>query len=150
VEPLTLPDVGPRSSLVTLAGVASVRLFVERARQIDPSFSLTDGNAGAVAQICTRLAGIPLAIELAASYVRVLTAEQIAARLDDSVRMLAGGTRARPTRQQTMQAALDWSNDLLTDGERAIFRILSVFAGGFDLDAAEAICDGGPSHPSPL
>ena len=101
---------------------------------------LTEQNAGAVTEICRRLDGIPLAIELAAARVRVLSVEQIAARLDDRFRLLTGGSRTAMPRQQTLQAAMDWSYDLLSDGERSLLRRLSVFMGGWDLEAAEAIC----------
>jgi non-specific serine/threonine protein kinase len=144
VQPLALPDLAGTASVDAIAATASIRLFVERAQDIDATFSLTAQNASAVAQVCARLDGIPLAIELAASRIRVLTVEQIAAHLDDSFRVLSGGARRGPTRQQTMQGALNWSYDLLTDDERAVFQILSVFAGGFDLEAAEQVMgDGG-------
>ncbi|HZO30988.1 MAG TPA: helix-turn-helix domain-containing protein [Chloroflexota bacterium] len=152
VQPLALPDLRALSSLDALAGAASVQLFVERATAIDATFALSDSNAAAVARVCTRLDGIPLAIELAGSRIRVLTVDQIAARLDDSFRVLTGGMRGGPGRQQTMQAALDWSYELLTDSERVTFNILGTFAGGFDLDAAEAVCAGMASsvHPDSL
>jgi non-specific serine/threonine protein kinase len=139
VRPLDVPDPNAAAPVEALGEVASVRLFVERAHAIDPDFALTETNAPWVVQVCARLDGIPLAIELAASRIGVLSAEQIAARLDGSFRLLTGGTRAGPTRQQTMEAALDWSYDLLSDAERAAFRALSTFAGGFDLDAAERV-----------
>src|SRR5207302_4540878 len=120
----------------------SVRLFAERAAFGQPHFALTAGNASVVAQICRRLDGIPLAIELAAARVRVLSVEQIAGRLDDRFRLLTGGSRTAMPRQQTLQAAMDWSYDLLSDEERALLRRLSVFMGGWDLEAAEAICPG--------
>jgi non-specific serine/threonine protein kinase len=143
VRPLAIPTQDRATSLGELAGCAAVQLFVERARAVEPDFVLTDANATAVARICTRLDGIPLALELAASRVWVLTVEQIAGRLDDCVRLLTGGIRAGPTRQQTLQAALDWSHDLLTEPEQALFRRLAVFAGGCELEMAEAICDAG-------
>ena len=106
----------------------------------EPHFALTEQSSGAVIEICKRLDGIPLAIELAAARVRVLSVEQIAARLDDRFRLLTGGSRTAMPRQQTLQAAMDWSYDLLSDEERALLRRLSVFVGGWDLEAAEAIC----------
>src|SRR5207244_4036804 len=93
-----------------------------------------------IAEICCRLEGIPLAIELAAARVSVLSLEEIALRLDDSLRLLRGTSRARPARHQTLRAAVDWSYDLLSDAERALFRRLSVFAGGFSLEAMESVC----------
>jgi tetratricopeptide (TPR) repeat protein len=133
----------------------SVRLFVERAAQVSPDFSLAEENAPAVALICQRLDGIPLAIELAASRGRVLSAEQIAARLDHTFRLLTGGSRAVLPRQQTLKATIDWSYDLLNPKERLLLQRLSVFAGGWTLEAAEAVCpdeaglgeDGQETHP---
>jgi non-specific serine/threonine protein kinase len=117
-----------------------VQLFAERARAVRPNFGLTRANAAVVAQICRRLDGIPLAIELAAARARVLSEEQIAGHLDDRFRFLTGGSRGALPRQQTLQATLDWSYALLNEPERALFRRLSVFAGGFGLEAAEAVC----------
>src|SRR5207247_6350386 len=117
----------------------AVQLFVERARMVEPAFAVTDANAAAVGQVCVRLDGIPLALELAAARVRGMTVEQIAARLDDRFRLLTGGARTALRRQQTLQALVDWSYDLLTDDERALLRRLSVFAGGWTLEAAEAV-----------
>jgi predicted ATPase/class 3 adenylate cyclase len=117
----------------------AVRLFIDRAIAVAPSFAVTNRNAPAVAQICWRLDGIPLAIELAASRVRALTVEQISARLDDRFKLLTGGSRAALPRQQTLRALIDWSYDLLSDDERAVFRRLPVFSGGFTLEAAEAV-----------
>lgn len=149
VGPLDVPDPSAAATLTALGEIASVRLFVERAHAIDPEFALTERNAASVAQVCARLDGIPLAIELAASRIGVLSAEQIAARLDGSFRLLARSTRAGPTRQQTMEAALDWSYDLLSEREQAAFRALSTFTGGFDLGAGcWVIGDGGADGPS--
>src|SRR5439155_574828 len=102
-------------------------------------FALTASNAGAVADVCTRLDGIPLALELAAARVAALPVEKLAERLDNAFRLLTGGSRTAPSRQQTLKAALDWSYDLLADPERALLRRLAVFAGGWDLEAAEAV-----------
>jgi predicted ATPase/class 3 adenylate cyclase/DNA-binding CsgD family transcriptional regulator len=121
----------------------AVRLFCERAVKVRPNFKLSDGNAPAVAQICHRLDGLPLAIELAAARVRGLTVDQIAAGLDDRFRLLTGGARTVLPRQQTLQASVDWSYELLSDRERVVFRRLAVFAGGFTLDAAEQVGAGG-------
>ena len=121
---------------------ASVALFEERARAVSPGFSVTGGNAEAVHRICRALDGMPLAIELAAARMRSMTAEQVAARLDDRFRLLTGGSRTALPRHQTLRAVVDWSWDLLDDGERALLRRLSVFAGGGTLDAAEQVCAG--------
>jgi predicted ATPase/DNA-binding CsgD family transcriptional regulator len=118
----------------------AVRLFVERARAAVPKFTLTDHNAPAVEQICLRLDGIPLAIELAAARVAVLSPEQIAARLGDRFGLLTGGSRTALPRYRTLRALIDWSHDLLDDRERVLLRRLAVFAGGWTLEAAESIC----------
>jgi tetratricopeptide (TPR) repeat protein len=120
----------------------AIHLFVDRTADVLPSFVLTSQNAPVVAQICQRLDGIPLAIELAAARMRVLPVEQLAARLDSSFHLLTGGSRIALPRQQTLRATIDWSYDLLSEHERALFHRLSVFAGGFTLEAAEAICAG--------
>ena len=123
----------------TLRNSEAAQLFVERAMAAQPRFALTERNAAAVAQVCRRLDGIPLALELAAARVRVLSPEQIATRLDDRFRLLTGGSRTALPRQQTLRALIDWSYDLLTDEERSLLRRLSVFVGGWTLDAAEAV-----------
>jgi non-specific serine/threonine protein kinase len=127
-----------------IAQVEAVRLFVDRARAVQPSFALSERNVAAVAQICRRLDGIPLAIELAAARVRALPPEQIAARLDDRFRLLTGGSRMALPRHRTLKATMDWSFDLLTDVERALFARLAVFAGTFGLEAVESVCSGDP------
>jgi non-specific serine/threonine protein kinase len=139
VPSLSLPsaDRGPSS---TEAESEAIRLFVERARAVQPNFTLTERNAPLVAQLCQRLDGIPLALELAATRVRALPLEQIAARLDQRFRLLTGGSRTALPRQQTLAAAVGWSYDLLAEPERQLFNRLSVFAGGFTLEAAEAVC----------
>ncbi|HZQ36688.1 MAG TPA: adenylate/guanylate cyclase domain-containing protein [Dehalococcoidia bacterium] len=124
----------------TLAAFAGPRLFLERARAAEPGFALTDQNAAAVAQICRRLDGIPLAIELAAARVRVLAPQQIAERLDASFGLLTGGSRTAPARQQTLRATIEWSYALLDERERTLLRRLAVFAGGCTLDAVEEVC----------
>jgi predicted ATPase len=121
----------------------AMQLFLDRARSALPSFSITEQNGPAVREICRRLDGIPLAIELAAARVRVLPAEQIAARLDDAFRLLSSGSRTALPRHRTLRATMDWSFGLLTPREQALLRRLSVFAGSFTLDAAEAVCAGG-------
>jgi len=125
----------------------AVRLFVERAVAAVPGFRLTTQNAAAVAQICQRLDGIPLALELAAARVKALTVEQIAERLDDRFRLLTGGSRTALPRYQTLRALVDWSYDLLSEPERALYRRLSVFVGGWTLEAAEAVCACENIHP---
>ena len=140
---LSLPAGSPLPPLETLAGYESIRLFVERATSAQPTFRFSAGNAQAVAQVCTRLDGIPLALELAAARVKALTPDQIAGRLDDRFRLLSGGSRTALPRQQTLRALIDWSYDLLPSAEKTLLRRLSVFSGGWTLEAAEAVCAGG-------
>jgi non-specific serine/threonine protein kinase len=142
VPPLSLPERDRLPPPEGLMQFEAVRLFAARAAFNRPGFTVTDNNAPAVAKVCRRLDGMPLAIELAAARVRVLAVEQIAARLDDRFRLLTGGSRTVLPRHQTLRAAMDWSYDLLSEPERALFRRLSVFAGGWTLEAAEAICPG--------
>ncbi len=146
VPSLALPADGPPPVIADLPAALldyeSVRLFVERANAALPGFTLTDRSAPAAARICRRLDGIPLAIELAAARVKVLTPEQIAERLDDRFRLLTGGSRMALPRQQTLRAAVDWSYELLSEPERALLRRLAVFAGGWSLEAAEAVASG--------
>ncbi|MQY16698.1 hypothetical protein SRB5_69000 [Streptomyces sp. RB5] len=118
----------------------ALRLFAERARTVRPDFDPAEDTDGAIAEICRRLDGLPLAIELAAARLRMLTPRQIADRLDDRFRLLTGGSRTVLPRQQTLRAVVDWSWDLLDDRERTLLRRLSVFAGGWTLDAAESVC----------
>ena len=127
-----------------LASAEAVQLFVDRARATLPSFNLTPANAEAVTEICRRLDGIPLAIELAAARVRVLSPEQIARRLDDAFRLLTTGSRTALARHRTLRATMEWSFALLGAREQTLFRRLAVFAGSFTLDAAEAVCAGEP------
>src|SRR5215216_4419548 len=138
VPSLSVPSLVQSPRVEELAGYESVRLFVERARLRNPAFSLTSENAHVVARICERLDGIPLAIELAAARVG-LSVEQIAARLDDSLRLLTSGSRTALPRQRTLRGTLDWSYALLSEPERELFCRLSVFAGGWTLEAAEAV-----------
>lgn len=126
----------------------AVVLFLERARSAKPGFALGERDAVTVAQICRRLDGIPLAIELAAAKAKMLSIEQIAKRLEDQFRLLAGGSRTSLERHQTLRAAIDWSIRLLTDDERKLLMRLSVFWGGFDLEAVESICPDGSEQPS--
>jgi predicted ATPase/Tfp pilus assembly protein PilF len=147
VPPLKLPDPLGLPPLERLGEYEAVRLFVERAQAANTCFTLTAANASAVAEICHRLDGIPLAIELAASRVRVLTAQEIAARLDDRFRLLVNGSRSALPRQQTLRALIDWSYDLLSERERILLRRLSVFSGGWTLQAAEQVCSGESIEP---
>ncbi|MGH3147905.1 MAG: ATP-binding protein, partial [Rubrobacter sp.] len=145
VPPLSLPDPRHLTSVEGLPHYEAARLFVERARAVKQDFSLDEGNAVTVAQICYRLDGIPLAIELAAARAKVLSVEQISTRLDDSFGLLTGGGRTALPRQRTLRAAMDWSYQLLSGRERASFRRLSTMARDFTLEAAEAVCTGGDS-----
>lgn len=142
VRSLAIPDIQHQLP-ETLAEYDGVRLFLERAGAVQPNFQLTSQNAHAVAQICARLDGIPLAIELAAARVKGLSVEQIASRLDDRFRLLTGGSRTALPRQRTLQAAIDWSYKLLSEDERVLLRRLAVFAGGWTLEAAEFVCSDG-------
>jgi len=140
VPSLSIPAANQQFNLAELGANPSVRLFVERAAGFQPRFGLTEKNASAIAQICRRLDGVPLALELAAARVQALAPEQIAARLDQRFRLLTGGSRAALPRQQTLRATLDWSYDLLSEAERLLLNRLAVFAGGWSLEAAEAVC----------
>ena len=164
VPPLELPAADTARTpqppaMDQLLASTAVRLFVERARDVAPGFALTTANAATVAEICRRLDGLPLAIELAAARTRILSPSALLARLTDRLRVLTGGPRDAPARLRTMRDAIAWSHDLLTAEEQTLFRRLAVFVGGFTLDAAEAVArggdwgaesaaDGGPS-PSP-
>jgi non-specific serine/threonine protein kinase len=142
VPPLSVPDSAHLSSVEDLIDYEAVQLFVQRAKVVFPSFSLALEDAPTIAQICCRLDGLPLAIELAAARVKVLSPSQIAARLDDRFGLLVDGGRTDPARQQTLRATLDWSHDLLSEQEQVLFRRLAVFAADFRLEAVEAICPG--------
>ena len=139
VPPLALPDGEAPRTADRFAGSEALRLFVDRATAAKPGFALTDENAPAVAAICHRLDGLPLAIELAAARVKMLSPEALLARLDRRLPLLTGGGRDLPARQQTMRDAVAWSYDLLAPAEQALFRRLAVFVGGFTLEAAEAV-----------
>ena len=142
VPPLSFPETNEALTPVHALQYEAVRLFDERARAALPSFVLSAANCQAVIEACRRLDGMPLAIELAASRVRALSAEQIAARLDDCFRVLSGGHRTELPRHQTLRAAIDWSYDLLTETERGMLRRLSVFVDSFTLEAAEEVASG--------
>ena len=142
VPSLAAPGPADEVSIERLAQCDSVRLFLERAASALPDFILTEQNGRAVSEVCRRLDGIPLAIELAAARVAVLSPEQIAERLDDRFRLLTGGSRTALPRYRTLQALVDWSHDLLDEQERVLLRRLAVFAGGWTLEAAEAVCAG--------
>jgi non-specific serine/threonine protein kinase len=142
VPSLSLPDPRRLPSLEGLMGYEAVQLFIDRAAAVQPTFTATNRNAPAVAQICHRLDGIPLAIELAAARVKALSVEEINSRLDDRFRLLTDGSRTALPRQQTLRATIDWSYNLLSEPERMLFSRLSVFAGGWMVEAAEAICTG--------
>ena len=144
VPSLTLPDPKQVQTVESLSQYEAVRLFIERAQAVQPSFAVTTANAPAMAQVCFHLDGIPLAIELAAARVRSLSAEEINRRLDQRFRLLTGGARNVLPRQQTLRALIDWSYDLLTGAEKALLCRLSVFVGGWTLSAAEAVCAGEP------
>lgn len=142
VPPLPTPDLERLPALDSLREYDGVRLFLERAEAASPTFRLSATNAAAVAQICRRLDGLPLALELAAVWVNALSVEQISQRLGQRFRLLTGGNRAALPRQQTLLATVDWSYDLLSEPERALLRRLAIFTGGWTLEAAEAVCPG--------
>ena len=140
VPPLPVPDPAQALTLAQLARFPAVTLFAERAAQVVPEFAVTEANMAAVAGICRRLEGLPLALELAAAWARVLSPEQIEARLGDRLGLLTRGSRANPPRQQTLRASIEWSYELCSELERLLWARLSVFADGCELDAAEGIC----------
>lgn len=147
VPPLSIPQEGVYPSQHQLAQYEAVQLFVQRARVVQSSFSLSPQNAPALATICRRLDGIPLALELAAARTRILSVEQIAERLDDRFRLLTANGRTVLPRHQTLRATLDWSYDLLTEEERVLWRRLAVFGGSFSLEAVEGVCAWEPIDP---
>jgi predicted ATPase len=147
VPSMSLPAFQESFSVKILSKFESIRLFTDRAMLVQPKFELTDQNAKVVAQTCHRLSGMPLAIELAAARVKMMSVDEIARRLDDRFDLLTAGSRTALRRHQTLRATIDWSYDLLAEPERLLFRRLSVFASGFTLDSAEAIAAGdGVSH----
>jgi predicted ATPase/class 3 adenylate cyclase len=140
VPPLELPDVG--ADWESVVANEAVSLFVERAQSLRPDFELTEANAPAVAAICRRLDGLPLAIELAAARVSLFPPAALLGRLDERLEVLTGGARDRPARHKTLRATLDWSHDLLSEPRRRLFARLAVFVGGWTLEAAETVCNG--------
>lgn len=150
VPPLAIPTDVWQVSLDELSKYEAVKLFVERACDIKPNFALTKENAGSVAEICARLDGLPLAIELAAARVKILSPQMILTKLGNRLKLLTGGARDLPARQQTMRGAVEWSYDLLDEDEKRLFRRLAVFAGGTTFEAAEAVCAGFDSDKESL
>jgi predicted ATPase/DNA-binding SARP family transcriptional activator len=148
LPPLATPGPGDAPAAEALAGYDAVRLFTQRAQLADPGFALDADRAPAVAELCRRLDGLPLAIELAAARVGALPVQELAARLGDRFRLLAGGGRTADSRQRTLRATVDWSWDLLEEPDRRLFRRLAVFAGGFTVEAAEAVCAGDGIEPA--
>ena len=142
VPPLSLPDSGHLPPLDRLTEYEAIRLFVDRATAVKPDFTLTEGTAPAVVQVCRRLDGIPLALELSAARVRTLSVQQITAHLDERFRLLTGGSRTALPRHQTLRGLIDWSYSLLSEAERRLLRRVSVFVGGWTLEAAAAVCSG--------
>jgi len=142
VPPLALPDSEQPITPDALSQYGAVALFVERATAIKPDFAVTNANAPAVAEICARLDGLPLAIELAAARIRLLPPEAMLPRLGHGLTLLTGGRRDLPARQQALRSAISWSYDLLPEAEQRLFRCLGVFVGGFTLEGAEAVCGG--------
>jgi predicted ATPase len=142
VAPLELPAHQQRGDSAQLVSSESVRLFIDRAAPVRPDFTLTDANASAVAEIVERLDGLPLALELAASRLRVLDPAALANRLEHRLPLLKGGARDLPARQRTLEETIRWSHDILEPDDRRLFARLSVFAGGWTLDAAEVVCGG--------
>ena len=141
IPPLGLPDPQTTGDAADVGRSDAVALFVERARAVDPSFEVTDANAATIAAICARLDGLPLALELAAARVGLLSPDAILARLDEPMKLLKGGHRDAPERHRALDRTLAWSYDLLDEEERRLFVRLAVFVGGFTLEAAEAVCD---------
>ena len=143
VPPLAVPDLAHRSGQEELGQYGAVSLFVQRAQAIKPDFTLTQANGRAIAELCVRLDGLPLALELAAARIRLLPPQALLARLGHLLQVLTGGVRDAPARQQTLRNTIQWSYDLLTEQEQRLFRRLSVFAGGCMFEAAEAVCGAG-------
>src|SRR5215208_2755382 len=141
VPPLSLPDPESLPPVELLTRYEAVRLFVERAMALRPDFSLTEENAPAVVEICARLDGLPLAIELAAARTKLLPPQALLSRLGNRLKLLTGGARNPPERQRTLRNAIEWSHDMLDEGEKTLFARLAVFSGGSTLEAIEVVCD---------
>ena len=150
VPPLALPDLTQLPSLESLSQFAAVELFIQRAQAVKPDFKITNDTAPAVAEICYRLDGLPLAIELAAARIKLLPPNAMLARLEHRLEFLTGGARDLPARQQTLRNTIAWSYDLLNENEQKLFRRLSVFVGGCTLDAVEAVAGDNPARASIL
>ncbi len=150
VPPLELPNLTQLPSLESLSQYAAVDLFIQRAKVVKPDFTLTKDTAPAIAEICYRLDGLPLAIELAAARIRLLPPDAMLTRLEHRLEFLTGGARDLPARQQTLRSAIAWSYDLLDENEQKLFRRLSIFVGGCTVDAVEAVAEDNPSRGSVL
>jgi predicted ATPase len=150
VGPLAVPEPHAALDLTALAAVPAVAFFLVCAREVQPNFALTAANAAAVAEICRRLDGLPLALELAAARLSVLSPTGLRERLNRRLPILTQGPRDLPARQQTLRAAIAWSYDLLTPAEQRLFRWLGVFQGAFTLEAVEAVATGGAPDLDPL
>jgi predicted ATPase len=141
VPPLAVPSLAKLTNLGPLSQYAAVELFIQRAQAVKPDFTVTNDNAPAVAEVCYRLDGLPLAIELAAARIKLLSPKGLLTRLENRFDLLRGGTRDLPERQRTLRSAIDWSYNLLSDRDKKLFRRLSIFIGGWTLEAAEEVCD---------
>jgi non-specific serine/threonine protein kinase len=144
VPSLSVPDPSQPVQLESLLEFEAARLFVDRAQAVDAAFAVTDSNVATIAEVCLRLDGIPLAIELAAARLNVLSLDQINTRLKDRFRLLTGGSRTAVARQRTLEATVDWSYELLAEAERRLLCRLSIFPAGWTLEAAEEVCSGDP------
>ena len=149
VMPLSFPDAPTTATLEELSAYESIRLFVLRAQKVRPGFTLNGENARDIAEICARLEGLPLAIELAAARVRIISPKAILQKLENRLEVLTGGAEDLPTRQQTVRGTVEWSYELLSDTEKALFRRLATFSGGFTFDAAESVCGSPPTTHLP-
>ena len=141
VQPLTLPSLARLPSLAQLNQYTAVQLFIQRAQAVRPEFQVSNENAHAVAEICARLDGLPLALELAAARVRLFAPQALLGRLEQRLKLLTGGAKNLPGRQQTLRGAIEWSHDLLDEGEQQLFRRLAVFSGGRTFESVEAVCN---------
>ena len=148
VPPLSVPEDNPNPSAEQVGRAEAAQLLIERAQASVPGFALTERNAPAIERICRQLDGIPLALELAAARLTVLSVHQIAERLDNALRLLVRGSRLAPARQRTLRAALAWSYGMLSPAEQVLFDRLSIFAGAWTLQAAESVCADSESERS--